>query len=62
MSDTKQIKAIYVGAGRFILGVPARDLTAQEWDALPPETQELAMREKIYQIIQPKKVEQKNKE
>lgn len=32
-------RAIYMGAGAFVMGIPARDITVEEWDAMPPETQ-----------------------
>jgi hypothetical protein len=32
----------YVGAGAFVHGVPARDLAAEEWNALTPEQREAA--------------------
>ena len=33
----------YVGGGNYVQGVPARDLTAKEWDALPEALQEKAI-------------------
>lgn len=38
----------YVGAGAFIHGVPARDLTGEEWDALDIETQRVALARSLY--------------
>ena len=32
-------RAIYMGGGAFVMGIPARDITVEEWDAMPPETQ-----------------------
>jgi len=42
-------KYIYSGRG-IVQGVPARDLTQEEFDALPPTTQELALGSGVYKI------------
>ena len=41
-------KALYVGQGEFIPGVPARDLTEDEWLALDGDTQALALDSGLY--------------
>ncbi len=30
----KKFSAVYIGGGAFIQGIPARDLSKKEWDAL----------------------------
>jgi hypothetical protein len=39
----------YVGDGAFIQGVPARDLTAEEWAAVPSELQTMAVAARIFE-------------
>jgi hypothetical protein len=46
-------KIIYNGRG-IIQGVPARDLTQEEFDALPKGTQELAIDSGVYEIVNDK--------
>lgn len=42
---------LYVGFGDFVPGVPARDLSAEEWDALSDEAR--AMAAPLYQAPTP---------
>lgn len=42
-------KIIYNGKN-FVQGIPARDLTQEEWDALPEELKDLAVSSGIYKI------------
>lgn len=35
--------AKYIGEGAFVAGVPARDLTQEEWEAIPIERCKLAL-------------------
>lgn len=34
------IKALYMGDGDYVQGIPARDLTLEEWEAISDEQQE----------------------
>jgi hypothetical protein len=46
--------AIYLGAGEvFIGGVPARNLTLEEWDALTPELRRQCLATNVYRLVQP---------
>lgn len=38
----------FIGGDSYLPGVPARDLSDDEWNALPAETQEAADRLKLY--------------
>jgi hypothetical protein len=40
---------------RFISGVPARDITVEEWDALPPHLQRSVDASDIYRKTRPPK-------
>jgi len=42
-------KITYSGKN-FIQGIPARDLTQEEWDALPDEVKELAVSSGVYKV------------
>lgn len=59
-----EIKARYVGGGKdFIPGIPARDLTVDEWLKLSPALQNKALKTKVYKLVKPKKkVEPKENE
>lgn len=49
----------YVGNGKYIPGVPARDLTTEEWKAIPAQWRALA--ERLYRPVKAaKKQEVKN--
>lgn len=39
----------------WIDGIPARDLTQAEWDALPPEKREEAIASGLYRVAETKK-------
>ncbi len=39
---------VYIGGGRWAHGVPARDLSQDEWDALPAELQAVAVEQGLY--------------
>ena len=43
----------YTGAGDYLEGVPARDLTQDEWDRLPADLKETAVQLGLYEA--PKK-------
>lgn len=45
------IKARYIGAGEFHYGIPARDLTVQEYEALTDEQRRLVDRGVIYEVL-----------
>lgn len=40
----------YVGAGDYILGIPARNLTNEEWSQLTPEQRAAAEASGLYEI------------
>lgn len=44
-------EVLYIGFGRFLDGVPARDLTADEWAALPEAARALAVALDLYQVV-----------
>jgi len=54
-------KYIYSGRG-IIQGVPAKDLTQEEFEALPKGTQELAIDSGVYKIENDKPAKQAVKE
>ena len=41
----------YIGDGAFIEGVPARDMTPEEWQALEAEKRETALKLRLYRIV-----------
>lgn len=41
----------YIGDGAFWPGIPARDLTREEWDALEPEHREQILAHKLYEEV-----------
>lgn len=45
----EQLTVRYTGAGDYLPGVPARDLTAEEWAALGADTQALALALGLYE-------------
>ncbi len=44
-------KAIYIGKGAYIEGVPARDLSADEWAEIPPELQDKAIAAGTHKLV-----------
>lgn len=47
----KQITRIeYIGKGRFVYGVPARDLTLDEWKKLPLKRQKHVIKLGLYEV------------
>lgn len=44
------VVAIYIGAGDYLAGVPARDMTIEEWETLSPEDQATALKLDLYQV------------
>ena len=48
-NDKTAIVRRYIGNGDRWPTVPARDLTAEEWQAIDAETQALVMRLKLYE-------------
>jgi len=54
------MSVLYIGGGYFI-GVPARDLTDEEWASIPKNEQRLILKSGIYAIeIKEKKAEVKD--
>jgi hypothetical protein len=45
----------YVGNGEFISGVPARDLTAEEWEGLTEAQRQTALGCGLYELLPGKK-------
>nr|ASV43903.1 hypothetical protein [Hot spring virus BHS1] len=45
-----EVAAIYNGAGEFFGGIPARDLTLAEFEALTPDQRELCATSGLYTI------------
>jgi hypothetical protein len=46
---TQSIAALYIGEGAYWQGIPARDLTDDEWQALPADTRKLLLDLGLYQ-------------
>jgi hypothetical protein len=47
------IKAIFKGdATLFMAGIPARDLTAEEWESINPELRAKAVHLGLYEVIE----------
>ena len=44
--------AVYTGAGAFVHGIPARDLTAAEWAALTDAQRAFATASGLYQAVE----------
>ncbi len=50
MSDLT--KAIYIGkSGAHYSGIPARDLTEADWDALTPKQQKIVSKSPLYEMV-----------
>ena len=43
-------KVVYQGAGYFA-GIPARDMTLDEWAKLPKEVRKAALKQELYKIV-----------
>lgn len=41
---------VYIGAGAYLAGVPARDMTLDEWEALDPADRATALALDLYQV------------
>ena len=52
----KDGKVVYIGKG-FIQGVPARDLSLDEWETLDKDTQKLALESGLYKLADKPKYE-----
>jgi len=48
------MKAVYKGGG-FLTGIPARDLSSAEWEALTDAQQQAAIDSNLYEILPDKK-------
>lgn len=51
MDARKVLSVKYSGEGQFIPGVPARDLTVQEWAVLPHAVQAVCLSTGVYEIV-----------
>lgn len=40
----------YIGNGDYVMGIPARNLTVEEWESLPEETRQALMAQKLYEL------------
>lgn len=49
----RKIAVVYAGAGQYLPGVPAADMTEDEWLALPAETRARALELDLYQVAAP---------
>lgn len=56
------IKAKYVGAGDYLNGIPARDLTEADWAQLTSEQQVAVATSPLYEIQAAKKTAKKDGE
>lgn len=53
----KNIHVRYVGNGSsFVIGVPQKDLSEEEWTELSEQVKELAISSGVYQIVQKQEV------
>lgn len=43
-------KYIYKGDGAYFIGLPARDMEADEWDSYPEELKNAALKEGVYKV------------
>lgn len=50
MTEQVMIGAAFIGGKRFFVGVPARDLTLDEWDKLPKKLQRKLIRLGLYEV------------
>lgn len=41
---------IYIGKGGYLIGVPGRDMTVEEWDALDDELRDQALALGLYEV------------
>jgi hypothetical protein len=53
------MKVKFLGGGYFI-GIPARDLTEDEWNAIPKDEQKAILKSGIYTLEEDKKAEVKH--
>lgn len=52
----------YVGGGEFISGVPTRDMGKERWERIPEHLRELAMKEKLFELVEKKSKAEENTE
>lgn len=52
MANGTAIAVLYIGVDAYLYGVPARDMTADEWGAIAPELQQTAMALGLYQLVE----------
>lgn len=45
---------IYVGSGDYIVGLPAANMTEEQWESYPKELTKPALKLGLYEINQPK--------
>lgn len=50
MNDERVIYAHYVGNGSYLPGLPACDMTREEWDIQPEDLRELALELGLYEV------------
>ena len=51
MASGEIVEVLYIGFGAFLDGVPARDMTADEWAALPETARGQAVALDLYQVV-----------
>lgn len=49
-TDTAPSGVHYIGAGRWLNGIPARDMSADEWGAIDPELRAQALALGLYEV------------
>lgn len=40
----------YIGNGDYVMGIPARNLTTEEWETLPETTRQALLEQKLYEL------------
>ena len=40
----------YIGNGDYVMGIPARNLTTEEWEAMPETTRQTLLAQKLYEL------------
>lgn len=45
---------IYTGNGDYMIGLPARDMSVEEWEAYPEELTNSAIEQGLYKIVKNK--------
>ncbi len=54
--------ATYIGEGRYMPGIPARDMTEREWNTIDEEDRATLVKMKLYKVAQKEQPKSKAKE